>query len=353
MEDTVMRKVIIIMFVLMAVLLSGFVIFAEEKRVYVVTTLTDLSAIAKEVGGEFVKVDALAKGNEDPHFVIPKPSLIAKANRADLFIQVGMELEVWAESVLDASANPKIRPGQPGHVYASEGVDVLDKPKVMSRAEGDVHPEGNPHIMLDPLNAIKVAENILKGLKRVAPKHSEGFEENFKAFKKRVCERLYGEQLVKMFGCDVLIKLDRGGRLMGFLKEKSYKGKRLIDYLGGWHKEMFPFRGRRLVTYHRLWTYFVNRFGLEVLCELEPKPGIPPGAAHLLKLVKLIKQTGVKLILVAPYYSRKSADFVAERTDCEVVVCATSVGGQKGVDDYFKLIDNIISKLRNAWKKGK
>ena len=334
-------------------LLSVFVLLAQEsEKLYVVTTLTDLASVAKEVGGDLVKVEALARGDEDPHFVIPKPSLIAKANKADLFVQVGMELEVWAESILDAAANPKIRPKQPGHIYASEGVAVLERPKVMSRIEGDVHPEGNPHIMLDPLNAVKVAENILKGLKRVAPKHSKEFERNFEAFKKRICERLYGKELVRMFGCDVLMKLDRGGRLIGFLKKK-YKDKSLLEYLGGWHKEMLPYRGRKIVTYHKLWTYFVNRFGLEVLCELEPKPGIPPSAAHLLKVVKLIKQMDVKLILVAPYYSRKSADFVAKKTGCEVVICATSVGGEEGVDDYFKLIDNIVNKLKGVWKREK
>jgi len=338
------KALILVGLVLVAVILAG-------ERLYVVTTLPDLASIAEEVGGKYVRVESLARGDEDPHFVVPKPSLIAKASKASLFVQVGMELEVWAESVLDAAANPNIRPGQPGHVYASEGVEVLDKPKTVSRVEGDVHPEGNPHILLDPLNGIKVAENILKGLKRVAPQHAEAFQKNFKAFKQKICRRLYGEKLVEMFGCDILIRLDRGGRLIDFLKSKEYKGKKLIEYLGGWHKEMLPHRGKKIVTYHRLWTYFARRFGVKVVCELEPKPGIPPSAAHLIKVVKLVKKEKVGVILIAPYYSRKSADFVAERTGCKVVVCATSVGGEKGVDDYFKLIDNIIKKLKDAWEK--
>jgi len=338
------------------VLVLGFVFASvvlpaqEEKKPYVVTTLTDLAAIAKEVGGDLIEVEALARGDEDPHFVLPKPSLVAKSNKADLFVQIGMELEVWAESVLDGAANPKIRPGQAGHVYACKGVDVLEKPRVMSRTEGDVHPEGNPHIMLDPLNALTVAENIANGLKRIAPAHADEFDENLKTFKEKTYRKLYGKTLVKMLGGKVLASLDRGGRLMKFLKEKTYKGKKLVEYLGGWHKAMLPHRGKKIVTHHRLWSYFVHRFGLTIASELEPKPGIPPSAAHLLEVVKVMKKEDVSLILVAPYYSRKAADLVATKTGADVVVCPTAVGGDKGVDDYFSLLDTIVERTTKAWE---
>lgn len=340
-----MRK----LFLILMVVLGG-MLFATEK-LKVVTTLSDLASIAKEIGGDYVSAEALISGGEEPHTAVPKPSLMAKVNQADLFVEVGLELELWAERVLEGARNPNVLEGQPGFVRASDGVRTLEIPKLLTRAEGGVHPQGNPHIWLDPLNGIKIAENITAGLIRVDPKHTAEYKKNLSLFKRRVWESLYGKELVKLLGGEILARLDNAGRLIPFLRKKSYKGRRLITLLGGWHKKMLPHRGKPLVSYHRTWSYFANRFGLRIVCELEPKPGIPPSPKHLLNVVKTVKEEGVRIILVAPYYPIRAAEFVAKRTNAEVVVAPSSVGGDKKATDYITLFDRIISLLLEVWEK--
>ncbi|MFH1423104.1 MAG: metal ABC transporter substrate-binding protein [Planctomycetota bacterium] len=324
---------------------------ADENKLKVVATLPDIASVAREIGGDFVEVDSLTTAFDEPHTVTPKPSLMVKVNQADLFIEVGLELEIWSEKVLEGARNPKVRVGQPGHVYASEGVETLEKPKIMSRSEGDVHSQGNPHIWLNPLNVIKMAENIKNGLNRIAPEHSKAFEKNFGNFRDKIYEKLYGRKLVDLLGGDTLASLHKNGRLIEFLKEKKYKEKPLIEILSGWMKKMLPNQGREIITYHRSWSYLTDSFGLKVAMELEPKPGISPSASHLAEVVKTVQQKHIKVVLVEPFYSRKAADFVADKTDAQVVVCATSVGGEENVNDYFSLIDNVVKKLTDVWEK--
>ena len=189
----------------------------------VVATVEDLGAIAREIGGDRVRVIQLVRGTLDPHFVAPTPALMTRVNVADLFIEMGFSLELWAERVLDGARNPKVRRGQPGHVYAAAGCPVLDAPARLSRAEGDVHPEGSPHVNLNPLNLKVIAANVAAGLERVSPTDADYFRQRLADFEKRIDEALYGEELVRLLGARVVARRrwrpgdsasldDKGGR---------------------------------------------------------------------------------------------------------------------------------------------
>jgi zinc/manganese transport system substrate-binding protein len=318
-----------------------------EDKLRVVTTTTDLAAIARAVGGDKVEVTAIATGFEDPHFIAAKPSYMMAARKADLWIRVGLELEIGYEPlILDGSRNPKIRVGTPGHLDASEGVLRLEVPtQIIDRSMGDVHPLGNPHYWLDPLNGRVVAQNIGKRLEQLAPQDAEYFREQTAAFHRALDERMFGRELVTKIGGSKLWALLLKGQLDKTLEEP---GQPLV---GGWLATMRPHRGQEIITYHRSWSYFVNRFGLAVADELEPKPGIPPSPGHVAEVVKRIKSEEIKLLLMEPFYSRKAPDLVAAETGVTVVECANSVGGQPEAADYLTMIDNIVNRVGAALKR--
>jgi len=302
-----MRKIII----LSILLICGFFIvtttYAKEKKLNVLTTTTDLKSITEFIGKDKVKVDSICRGYQDPHFAEAKPSFMIKAKKADLFIRIGLELEIGYEQlIIDGSRNPKIRIGQPGHLDASEGVNLLEVPSTtkIDRSMGDVHPMGNPHYWLDPLNAKIIALNITRRLSKLSPEDSAYFEKNLLKFNK---------------------KIDR----------------KMNEWLG----KMAPFEEEKIAIYHRSWPYFTNRFSLVVACELEPKPGIPPSPGHLKNVIDIMKRENVKLILMEVFYNEKPAKFVAQATGAKVVIVPNSVGGTKEAKDYFSLMDIIINKL--------
>jgi ABC-type Zn uptake system ZnuABC Zn-binding protein ZnuA len=255
-----------------------------------------------------------------------------------------MELEIgYEELILDGSRNPKIRIGTSGHLDASEGVLRLEVPtQRIDRSMGDIHPLGNPHYWIDPLNGRIVAKSIGQSLARHAPEHAAFFTERVKAFQRQLDEHMFGERLVAEFG---------GGKLWAALLKN-----RLDDLLerhenltlGGWLATMRPYAGQKIVTYHRSWSYFANRFDLVVADELEPKPGIPPSPGHVADVVKRIKTAGIKLLLMEPFYSRKAPDLVSSETGITVVECANSVGGQPEASDYLTMIDNIVERVSDA-----
>ncbi|MBU0616530.1 MAG: metal ABC transporter substrate-binding protein [Planctomycetes bacterium] len=311
----------------------------------IVTTTTDLAAIARAVGGDKVEVTAIATGREDPHFIAAKPSYMMAARKADLWIRVGMELEIgYEELILDGSRNPKIRIGTSGHLDASEGILRLEVPtQKVDRSMGDIHPLGNPHYWLDPLNARIVAKNIGKRLAELAPEQAEYFNEQVKCFQRELDERMFGSELVAKLG---------GGKLWAaLLKERldALLDRPEVPPLGGWLAVMRPHVGKKIVTYHCSWSYFAHRFGLVVLDELEPKPGIPPSPGHVADVVKRIKAEGVELLLMEPFYSRKAPELVASQTGITVVECANSVGGQPEASDYLAMIDNIVKRVSAAF----
>ncbi len=318
---------------------------AYARRLNIVTTTTDLASITRAIAGEHAEVKSLTTGAEDPHFLQAKPSYILMARDADLWIRIGMELEVgWEPAILDGARNRRILPGSPGHLDASERVLRLDVPTgPVTRAMGDVHPEGNPHYWLDPFNGRRIAETIAERLKRLLPENTEDFERNLAAFEKGLDGRMFGEPLLQAVeGAMLWLHLIRGD-LEGFLK-----GKGLENRLGGWLGRMKPHQGKGLVAYHRSWIYFTSRFGLVIAAELEPKPGIPPSASHLQEVIEKVKSGSVRLVLVEPFYSRKAADLVASRTGASVVVCSNSVGGQPEATDYLALLDLLVTKVSGA-----
>ena len=315
---------------------------AAPKPLRIVTTTSDLASIAQAVAGDAAVVISIATGRQDPHFLQAKPSYIMRARRAQLWIRVGMELEIgWETPILDGARNPKIREGASGHLDASCDVVRLGVPtQRVTRAMGDVHPSGNPHYWLDPLNGRIVAQTICNRLCELAPPQADVFRRNLTGFLVELDRRMFGRDLVAQVGGNRLWALLLDGKLDADLDARGLSGK-----VGGWHGALRPHRGKRIVTYHRSWNYFTNRFGIEIAAELEPKPGIPPSARHLASVMGTVKSQGVKVLLIEPFYSRRSADLVARKTGAKVVVCANSTGGQKEAEDYLSMLDQIVQRL--------
>ncbi|MFH1741484.1 MAG: metal ABC transporter substrate-binding protein [bacterium] len=279
--------------------------------VRVVTTTPDLAAIAREVGKEKVQVESLGKGNQNPHFVDPKPSFMVKLQKANLLVIVGLDLEIgYLPPLLDGARNSKIRKGSPGYVDASAGCRILEVPDTkIDRSMGDIHVYGNPHYWLDPGNGKIIAKNIADGLSRVDPANADLYAENAKQFAGEIDKRM-----------------------------------------SEWKKRLLPFKDAEIVTYHKSWTYFEERFQLNVSAYIEPKPGIPPTPSHTVEVIQTIKSRNIKVIAVEPFYDRKAADAIASRTGAKVIVLPSSVGGLKGVDTYFDLFDYITEQLASAMK---
>lgn len=318
---------------------------ASAARLNVVTTTTDLRSIAESIGGDQVSVASIATGVQDPHFIEAKPSYMMLAKKADLWIRIGLELEVGYESpIIDGSRNPRIRIGSLGHLDASEQIKPLEIPTKASRELGDIHPYGNPHYWLDPYNGILMSWSIANRLSQIRPAKAQYFWNNYFAFWGAVTENMFGKELVKKFGGDELWTQELNGTLDSFLAKNN-----AASLLGGWAGRMKPFRGSKIVTYHRSWSYFAHRFELVVADELEPKPGIPPSPGHTLEVINKMKDEGIKVLLVEPFYSRKEPDLVAEKTGAEVVVCANSVGGTKQAKDYISLINHLVESVASAF----
>ena len=283
-----------------------------QSKLNVVTSTEDLASIAREIGGDHVNVTALARGYQDPHFVEPKPSFILAVNRADLYIAVGRELEIgWLPPLLTSSRNAKIQPGAQGYLDASLNVRILEIPTgQITRAMGDVHPLGNPHYWLDPGNGRRIALAVRDKLGEIAPADRAYFAQRYSDFDMRLAAA-----------------------------EKR------------WDAVMLPYKGTKLVSYHRSWPNFMERFGLEVMGYVEPKPGIPPTPSHTLELIEDMKGQSVKLIVVEPYFSLKTPQAVASQVGGKVLVLAPSVGGVKEATDYVQLFDYDVNLLAGALKQ--
>jgi zinc/manganese transport system substrate-binding protein len=316
---------------------------AAQPKLRVVTTLGVLASLAREVGGERVEAEALANPQQDPHFVQPRPTLMEKARAADVFVELGMQLELWAQKVVEGSGNPRIQPGQPARVVASSGITALELPRELSREWGDVHPYGNPHIWLDPLNTKDMAANIAAGLEAVDPAHKDEYETNLKRFQERIDAALFGAELVKQVGGRMLTRQARGGHLAEYLAQKQYD-----KLLGGWLAKAAPLAGRPVVTYHKSWVYFAERFGLKIPIEIEEKPGIPPSARHRDAVVELMKKQQVHTVLHEVFYDQGAADYLANETGAHKAIVPIDVGVEAGAKDYFALVDLWIDRLLAA-----
>jgi len=343
-----MKRTILIAAV--AALLAGGGAAADETRkLRVVATLPDVGSIAEAVGGDHVAVTTLARGYEDPHYVTPTPALMTAVSNADLFLEVGLSLEIWSERVLDGARNAKVRPGADGHAYVSRGVPLLEIPVEVTRAGGDLHPEGNPHVWLDPLNGILMARNVRDALIRVAPDRKAAFEKRCADFERRLYERLYGDELVKLLGGPLLAKLDRAEKLLDVLAAKKLEGRPLLERLGGLTKRAEAFRGRKIVFYHRSWPYFAKRFGLEVAGHVEDKPGIAPTAAHRDEIEARIRAEEIPVVAMTSYYPKKYPEAIAEATGAKLVVLPNSTGGVEGAGDYLEFLTVLVDRLAKAY----
>jgi ABC-type Zn uptake system ZnuABC Zn-binding protein ZnuA len=318
-------------------------------QVKVVTSLTTYAAIAREIVGDRGQVDAIATGDENPHYVQPKPSFVPLLTNADVFVTTGLDLELWVPALLDKAGNSKVTEGGPGYVAAYQGIQLLDVPQTYSRSQGDIHVFGNPHIWEEPLNGVQIARNILTGLKRVSPENAEYFTGRERDFEDRVYKALYGEELVTLLGGQTLADLDRQGKLFEFLNQRRYQGAPLMNRLGGWLKQGMVFRGREMACYHKEWDYFSREFGIACVDYIEPKPGIPPTPKHVRELIDLMQQRHVRVLLSPGYFDHNQIKQVAERTGAKAVIVPANVGGAQGVNTFVDLINTIVSSLAEAY----
>ncbi len=316
----------------------------SQETLRVVTTLPHLAWVAEQVGGERVEATAVGRGYNDPHRILPTPILMQEVAKADLFVEVGMSLELWAQRVLDGARNARVRRGAIGHVFAGRGVPVLQVPANVTRAQGDIHPQGNPHIWLHPLNVIVEGENIAAALSRIDPSHAAEYEQNVETLRKMIHERLYGAELCELITGRRLERYHRAGTLFDFL-QRDYRGEKLADRLGGWLGKAYPKRGMPVVVYHRMWPYFEEAFGIRVVGEIEEKPGVEPSNSHLDELVKNAQQAGVKHVIHAPYYSSTKTRSIAERIGAEAIAVPTDVDATPECPDYPSLIDIMLARV--------
>lgn len=282
-------------------------------QIRVVATTEDLASLTQEVGGDRVRVTPIARGYQDPHFVDPKPSFILELNRADLLVLVGRDLELgWLPALISSARNARVQVGAAGYLDASANVKILEIPTgQITRAMGDVHPQGNPHYWLDPANGRVMAQSIRDRLSQLAPADRAYFESRYAAFDARLTEA-----------------------------ERR------------WETQMAPFKGRKLVTYHRSWPNLMARFGLEVIGYVEPKPGIPPSPSHTIALIGEMKAQGVRVIVVEPYFEKRTPQSIANQVGGTVVELAPSVGGTREATDYITLFDHNVARLVAAFSQA-
>lgn len=317
--------------------------------VKVVTSLTTYGAIAKEIVGDRGTVTSIAQGDEDPHFVQPKPSFVAVLRDADLFVTTGLDLELWVPALLDRAGNHKVSEAGPGYVAAYQGITLLEVPTSLSRSAGDIHVDGNPHIHTDPLNGVIIARNILQGLKRVSPENSAYFTGREQDFEKRVLEATMGSELVGILTPATAYDLLKSDRLLDFLARQQYQGKPLLDRLGGWLKQAEVLRGKEVACYHKEWAYFSHRFGVTCGQYIEAKPGIPPTPRHVQEVIAYMKEHKIPVLFASNYFDRKQIQTVAARTGAQPVIVPENTGGAPGVNTYFDLLSTWIRGLTAAF----
>lgn len=301
------RKTLLIYFSLFIFLPGG-----VHAKLNVVATTPDLGAIAREIGGDKVTVKTLARPTEDPHFIDPKPSFITILNKADVLVEGGAHLESgWLPPLIEGARNKKILIGSTGRIVGSEGVTLIQVPTALNRALGDIHPMGNPHYLLDPLNGKMVAQHICDTLCKLDTASCPDFQANLEGFNRRINEKM-------------------------------------IE----WEKLMASFKGIKVVSYHKSYDYLLERFGLELFDTLEPKPGIPPSPTHINALIPRMKETGVKAIIIEPNKERKTPEFIAERTGAKVLVLPGTVEGIEEVKDYISLFDYNLTQIASVIRGG-
>ncbi len=315
----------------------------------VVTSLTTYAAITREIVGDRATVTSIAEGDEDPHFVQPRPSFVPALRDADLFVTTGMDLELWVPALLDRAGNRRVREGGPGYVAAFQGIRLLEVPASLSRAQGDIHVDGNPHIHTDPVNAIIIARNILAGLQRASPENAQLFADREHDFEQRVLRAMAGDEIVRLLTPAVVYRLAFNDSLTAFLQRTSYQGQPLINRLGGWLRQAEAFRGRQMVCYHKEWAYFSRRFGVTCVEYIEVKPGIPPTPRHVRDVINLMRDQHIPVLFASNYFDRNQIREVAERTGATAVIVPENTHGAPGVETYFDLMNTWITQLAQGF----
>jgi zinc/manganese transport system substrate-binding protein len=286
--------------------LLGLVPTAAQAKVRVVATTDNLAWVTRQIGGDLVSVEFFARGDQDPHMIDARPSQVAKLARADMLVRVGMDLELWLEPLIDAARNPKISRNSRGYVDAHIGLRALEVPAgKLDPSMGDIHIQGNPHYEFSPeVMRTVIARNITEGLVRVDPAHESTFRSNYTAL---------------------------SGRIQAAEK--------------GWRAKLAPFRGRSVVTYHKTFPYLLAYFGLKEFDNVEPKPGIKPSARQVAQVASAMKRNGVKVIITESYRSRQYSNLLARQSGGVVVAIPGGIGGERGIDSYFALMDAIVNRL--------
>jgi zinc/manganese transport system substrate-binding protein len=280
--------------------------------VRVVTTTPTQADLVRKVGGEHVEVESLMRGPENPHNVIPKPSFIIKLRKADLFVHTGLDGEPWVPVLLKSARRERLLPGGEGYVDLSRGIALKEVPRrgELSRAQGDIHVYGNPHYALDPLNGIEMARTIAASLARVDPDHEEEFGANYEAFARRM------HQLVEQ-----------------------------------WVSRLEPHGTVPVAIYHRAWPYFIERFLLERVAEVEPKPGISPGPKHLRECVERMRARDARIVILTTFSDERNGELVAQRAGGRAVVLAQEVHALPGVDSYEDVFEYNVGALLSVYRE--
>lgn len=292
-------------------LLAAPALARADEPLRVVTSIETFADLARRVGGDKVTVESLSHGYQDPHFVETKPNLMITLNRADLLVHVGLELEIgWLPPLVTGSRNDKILPGQPGNLDISQFIDVLDVPAVkVDRAQGDIHPGGNPHYWVPPTNAVKIAKGIAERLKQLRPNDAAAFDANF-----------------AKFVADVKA------------------------HVPAWEAAAKPLAGVKVITYHKSWSYVSKWLKLDEVGYIENKPGIPPSPDHLAQLIQTMQAQKVRLVIVEDFYNRAIADDTAMRGGAKVVSAPSDVGAKAEIKTYFDLVDALLRDLNAGLK---
>jgi zinc/manganese transport system substrate-binding protein len=271
----------------------------------VFATVPEWGALIDELGGDKVQVYVATNALQDPHHIEAKPSLIARARSADLVVATGAELEIgWLPLVMQQAGNPAIKPGKPGYFEAAPYVTLLDKPARLDRAEGDVHPGGDPHIQTDPRNIARVAAPLAVRLAELDPANAAWYQARYKAF-----------------------------------------AERWSAAIAGWEKQAAPLKGAKIVVQHKAFTYLQAWLGLNAVAALEPKPGVEPTTAHLSEVLELLQREPAKVVLRAAYQSDRASQWIAERAKINVVTLPFTVGGDDAAKDLYGLFDDTIARL--------
>jgi zinc/manganese transport system substrate-binding protein len=281
----------------------------NASKLKVVATTPDLASIARAIGGDAIEVTALAKPTEDPHFVDAKPSFVVTLNRADVLIDGGAELELgWLPPLLENSRNAKIAAGAPGRVSASDGIRMLEIPTTFDRSKGDIHSKGNPHFLTDPLNAKIVAANIADHLAQVDPGNAATYKANLAKFDAQIDTRL-----------------------------------------AQWKLALAPYAGAKIVTYHKDFPYFAERFGIQIVENLEPKPGISPSPSHLAQVIQTMKSANAHVIIVQPFQNAKTAETIARQTGAKVLLLPQQPGAIAQDITYFDMVNRMVTQMADAF----